>query len=110
MYMHYTCIQHVYIRARAHKHAHQVLIPSLMPAVGRYPQTGDNLRDIRDFADDFYVTVLRRFWLADFTHKGFWPRLICRVANDQQIVQVHTHSFVYSSLLYCYTLMHVHIM
>ena len=66
-----------------------MLIPSLMPETGHYPRTGDDLRGIRHFSDDFYFTVLRRFWLADFIHEGFWPQLICRIANDQQIVQVY---------------------
>ena len=81
-----------------------------MPVMGRYPRTGDDLRGIRRFSDDFYFTVLRRFWLVDFVHEGFWPRLICRIANDQQIVQVvyvylMSHTFVGLFALVC----HVHI-
>ena len=81
----------------------QVLIPSLMPNEVVYPRPNDDLRGIKHFPDEFYVTVLRRFWLADFIPEGFWPRLICRVANDQQIEQVYTmhstnyHTYTYSA-------------
>lgn len=78
----YTYVLHTYILLL------QVLIPALLPNEVMYPRTGDDLKGIANFSDDFYVTILRRFWLADFIHEGFWPRLICRIAKDQQIVKV----------------------
>ena len=66
----------------------QVLIPTLMPENVIYPQTNDDLRDIHQVSDEYLQPPLRRFWLADYIPEGFWPRLICRIANDQQIEKV----------------------
>ena len=76
----------------------QVLIPSLMPDRVTYPQPNDDLRDVMIVADDYSQPALRRFWLADYIPEGFWPRLICRIANDQQIEKVRIYIHVYTTI------------
>lgn len=70
-----------------------VIIPSLMPDSAQYPKTTDVLRDSRlesslSNIEAYYQPPLRRFWLSNYIPDGFWPRLICRIANDQQIGKV----------------------
>ena len=62
---------------------HQMIIPSLMSE-----RADDIPSDISTSMLDEVEPPLRRFWLADFVPAGFWPRLICRVATDQQIGRV----------------------
>ena len=70
----------------------QVIIPSLMPETTVYPKTNDILSDITSTLscsiDEHYHPPLRRFWLSNYIPDGFWPRLICRIATDQQIGKV----------------------
>lgn len=63
---------------------HQILIPSLMSKQMSYPKSTDELDEVQCL----FQPPLRRFWVADFVPAGFWPRLICRVATDQQIGRV----------------------
>lgn len=70
----------------------QVIIPSLMPPFANYPKPNDTLNDITMNVDSYYQPPMRRFWLADYIPDGFWPRLICRIATDQQIGKVNTNS------------------
>lgn len=71
---------------------HQMIIPSLMTEKASYPKPDDVLSDIPsanlEEVEALYHPPLRRFWFADFVPAGFWPRLICRVATDQQIGRV----------------------
>jgi hypothetical protein len=70
-----------------------VIIPSLMPDSAQYPKTTDVLRDWVEASistiEACYQPPLRRFWMSNYIPDGFWPRLICRIANDQQIGKVH---------------------
>lgn len=71
-----------------------VIIPSLMPDAAQYPKTTDVLQDCRLEAslsniESYYQPPLRRFWVSNYIPDGFWPRLICRIANDHQIGKVH---------------------
>lgn len=76
----------------------QLLIPSLMPKQVSYPQPEDVLSDVslQNELDSLYQPPLHRFWMADFVPAGFWPRLICRVATDQQIAHVSVYYSVTS--------------
>jgi hypothetical protein len=69
-----------------------VIIPSLMPDSAQYPKTTDVLRDWMEASistiEACYQPPLRRFWMSNYIPDGFWPRLICRIANDQQIGKV----------------------
>lgn len=69
-----------------------MIIPSLMPEQVFYPKPDDVLSDVSkavlDEIEGFYQPPMCRFWLAAFVPAGFWPRLICRVATDQQIERV----------------------
>ena len=69
-----------------------VIIPSLMDEKTPYPPTNDVLSDCSWLEtvnlDTFYQPTLRRFWLSPYIPDGFWPRLICRIANDHQIGKV----------------------
>lgn len=67
----------------------QIIIPSLMPEQASYPEPDNVPMDVsHPEVESHYQPPLRRFWLADFVPAGFWPRLICRIASDQQIEQV----------------------
>ena len=82
---------------------HQMIIPSLMSERASYPKPDDVLSDIPttmlDEVESLYQPPLRRFWLADFVPAGFWPRLICRVATDQQIGRVREELGVWLVLM-----------
>jgi hypothetical protein len=71
-----------------------VIIPSLMPDSAEYPKTTDVPRNLIETSDTTstieacYQPPLRRFWMSKYIPDGFWPRLICRIANDQQIGKV----------------------
>ena len=76
-----------------------VIIPSLMPDSAQYPKTTDVLRDWMEASsistiEACYQPPLRRFWMSNYIPDGFWPRLICRIANDHQIGKVY-HIFLY---------------
>ena len=73
----------------------QVLIPSLMPDHASYPKPNDMLSDVSRNVDNYYMPPMRRFWLSNFIPDGFWPRLICRIATDQQIAKVCVHTYMY---------------
>ena len=66
----------------------QILIPSLMPEQAQYPKPNDMLSDVSPNVDTYYIPPMRRFWLSNYIPEGFWPRLICRIATDQQIAKV----------------------
>ncbi len=68
----------------------RIIIPSLLPDSTIFPKTDDNLSDVQmsPGMDDCYQPPLRRFWISGYIPDGFWPRLICRVVNDQQIGKV----------------------
>ena len=71
-----------------------VIIPSLMPDSAQYPKTTDVLHDYileesMSAIEACYQPPLRRFWVSNYIPDGFWPRLICRIANDQQIGKVN---------------------
>ena len=64
-----------------------------MPDTASYPKTTDVLQDYRleeslSTIEACYQPPLRRFWVSNYIPDGFWPRLICRIANDQQIGKV----------------------
>ena len=89
---------------------HQMIIPSLMCEQATYPNPDSLLQHqlksestsvksdstavpdldhgLWEEVESWYQPTLHRFWLADFVPDGFWPRLICRVATDQQIAKV----------------------
>ena len=79
-----------------------VIIPSLMPDNAPYPKTTDVLSDWSEASmsnyEGCYQPPLRRFWLSNYIPDGFWPRLICRIANDQQIGKVHVQ---YVHVVWC---------
>ncbi len=68
----------------------KIIIPSLLPESRTFPKTNDVLSDVNmaEGTDDCYQPPLRRFWMSGYIPDGFWPRLICRVVNDQQIGKV----------------------
>ena len=68
----------------------EVIIPSLMPEEGRYPQPNDSLKDVdmSEGVEDAYQPTIRRFWLSNYIPDGFWPRLICRIIKDHQVKEV----------------------
>lgn len=73
----------------------EVIIPSLMPKNKNYPKPNDNLKDV-DLSiahDSCYQPPLRRIWFTNYIPDGFWPRLICRLLNDQQIKSVLGYYF-----------------
>lgn len=90
----------------------RIIIPSLLPDSTCFPKTDDNLSDVKMFQgiDDCYQPPLRRLWLSGYIPKGFWPRLICRVVNDQQIGKVrhltllHLHVHYDTCIVYMYVL------
>ena len=65
----------------------EVLIPSLLPEEGTFPQPDESLSDVSLSVshDHMYQPPVRRFWLSNYIPEGFWPRLICRVYKDQHI-------------------------
>ncbi len=65
----------------------EVLIPSLLPEEGAFPQPDESLSDVSISAshDHMYQPPVRRFWLSNYIPEGFWPRLICRVYKDQHL-------------------------
>ena len=66
-----------------------VIIPSLMRETANYPKTSEVLSDVQSSVKlEYYPPSLRRFCLSNYIPDGFWPRLICRIANDQQIGKV----------------------
>lgn len=67
----------------------QVLVPSLTPPTASFPEPMDTstFTVVNDEQGE-YQPPLTRFWMTDFVHHGFWPRLICRVTNDHQIGKV----------------------
>ena len=68
----------------------RVIIPSLLPDSVSFPKTNDILTDVTMTTsfDMCYQPPLRRFWVSGYIPDGFWPRLICRIVNDQQIGKV----------------------
>jgi serine/threonine protein kinase/ankyrin repeat protein/GTPase SAR1 family protein len=76
----------------------EVIIPSLLPdepAFGSFPKPNDFLTDVTlSFSQvDAYQPPIRRIWFANYISDGFFPRLICRVINDQQIKSVMNHFY-----------------
>ena len=69
----------------------RIIIPSLLPDSIFFPKPDENLSDVNltNSIDECYQPPLRRLWISDYIPDGFWPRLICRVVNDQQITKVH---------------------
>ena len=63
----------------------KVIIPSLLPDDGVYPPIKSCPSDLTN-----YQPPLTRFWVSNYIPDGFWPRLICRIASDQQINKVRT--------------------
>ena len=83
----------------------QVLIPSLMPKEATFPKPNDRVPgDVSELIS--YQPSFRRFWMSNFVPDGFWPRLICRIATDQQIGKVHC---VYNVHVYTYIYMYMYI-
>lgn len=68
----------------------EVIIPSLMPEQISYPKPNDSLKDIDllEGHNNCYQPPLRRIWFTNYIPDGFWPRLICRLLNDQQIKSI----------------------
>ena len=67
----------------------RVIIPSLLPDSVSFSKTNDILTDVTMATSfDMCYQPLRRFWVSEYIPDGFWPRLICRIVNDQQIRKV----------------------
>ena len=68
----------------------EVIIPSLFPESQSYPKPNDSLKDVTFTAgvDANYLPPIRRVWFSNYIPDGFWPRLICRLLNDQLIKSI----------------------
>ena len=69
----------------------QVIIPTLMPDSAQYPDTMDVFSDFEMSLRSFQPP-LRRIWCSNFIPNGFWPRLVCRIATDEQIGKVSNYT------------------
>ena len=68
-----------------------VIVPSMMLSQIEYPLAQCPAVDTSDITQDLPhppQRTLRRLWLSDYVPEAFWPRLICRVAVDQNVCRL----------------------